>query len=163
VLLLQLSNGQTATSPSRSDLESGAHSQTGQYETRKDLSAEAVEEGEIDFAAKNECAISRVGAVCSRLIFQNRHRPSNRTLLSATESNTRIKTGLLRIRSLCRPRSSTQSPPLESLNRSSSLPMDIEVRGYSSESRCSRGMKKSPQSCKTKSVNSSVLTERPPL
>jgi hypothetical protein len=113
--------------------------------------------------ARFECAISQVGAVCSRLIFQNRHRPSNRTLLSATESNTRIKTGLLRIRSLCRPRSSTQSPPLESLNRSSSLPMDIEVRGYSSESRCSRGMKKSPQSCKTKSVNSSVLTERPPL
>jgi hypothetical protein len=55
VLLLQLSNGQTATSPSRSDLESGAHSQTGQYETRKDLSAEAVEEGEIGFAAKNGC------------------------------------------------------------------------------------------------------------
>jgi hypothetical protein len=60
-------------------------------------------------AFKFECAISRVGAVCSRLIFQNRHRPSNRTLLSATESNTRIKTGLPRIRSLCRPRSSTQS------------------------------------------------------
>jgi hypothetical protein len=79
--------------------------------------------------------------VCSRLIFQNRHRPSNRTLLSATESIHGSRLGYREYGHYVDLEAALKAA-IGKLESQFALPMDIEVRWYSSESRCSRGMEK---------------------